>query len=73
MTRTHRGLYLLLEHDIEELEHVCATSLELSEDLAIAHRKLVSANQQLTLTESARERYKEQVRLSEEKAPTRPR
>ena len=67
VTRTPAGLYLLLEHDIEELEHVCATSLELSDDLAMTHRQLLSINRQLTLAEAARGRYKERVRLSEER------
>ena len=54
VSRTERGLLLLLEYDVEELSHVAETALELSGELAQAQRALLSSNNQLKLKEAER-------------------
>src|SRR5271157_3559153 len=65
VSRTERGLLLLLEYDVEELEHVAETALELSSELAQAHRELLSSNNQLKLKEAERAQSEERLRRNE--------
>jgi len=65
VSRTERGLFLFLEYDVEELEHVAETALELSSELAQAHRELLSSNNQLKLKEAERAQSEERLRRNE--------
>ncbi len=65
VSRTERGLLLLLEYDVEELSHVAETALELSSDLAQAQRALLSSNNQLKLKEAERAQSERRVRRNE--------
>ena len=66
VSRTKRGLFFLLEHDIEEMELVVEKSLESASALAMAHRDLVSVNHRLTLAEAERKRNEQRIRQSEQ-------
>ncbi|MGA7495678.1 MAG: PAS domain S-box protein [Isosphaeraceae bacterium] len=65
VSRTERGLLLLLEYDVEELSHVAETALELSSELAQAQRALLSSNNQLKLKEAERAQSEQRVRRNE--------
>ncbi|MGC8639812.1 MAG: PAS domain S-box protein [Isosphaeraceae bacterium] len=67
VSRTGRGMFFLLEHDVEDLELVCAKSLESASELAQAHRELVSIHHRLELTEAESKQSQERLRQSEEK------
>ena len=54
VSRTARGLFLLLQFDVEELSHVAETALELAGELAKAQRELLTTNNQLKLKEAER-------------------
>ena len=55
VSRTERGLFLLLEYDVEELSHVAETALELSSELAQAQRA-VAVDEQPAQVEGGRTR-----------------
>jgi len=65
VSRTERGLFLFLEYDVEELEHVTETALELSSELAQAHRELLSSHNQLKLKEAERAQSEQRLRRNE--------
>src|SRR5208337_5254530 len=65
VSRTERGLLLLLEYDVEELSHVAETALELSSELAQAQRALLSSNNQLKLKEAERAQSEQRLRRNE--------
>ncbi len=54
VARTERGLFLLLEYDVEELSQVAETALELSTELAKAQRELLTTTNQLKSKEAER-------------------
>ena len=65
VSRTERGLFLLLEYDVEELSHVVETALELSGELAEAQRDLLSMNNQLEFKEAERAQSELRLRRNE--------
>ena len=66
-SRVLAGFFFLLEHDIEELEHVCERMLAVASDQATAHRELISIHHRLELAEAETRKAQEQTRQSEEK------
>ncbi len=65
VSHTDLGFSLILEYDVEELNQVAETALELSSELAIAQRGLVSTHNQLKAKEAERAQSEQRLRRSE--------